>query len=330
MASHSIDTTNGVSTLLVDRPSVWGLLGVNASGAFTAEEAMTAGHMGGWNVRKVPATVTVDGVQHIIPGKYGVVRNNPVAPSQVDVWGTTVGSVHHILQNEEMADLLNYIVDEGGAHFETAGAMNGGRQTFITMALPSTLLVGGVDRVDLKLAGINSFDGSTQITIMATPVRFACMNVLNVALGKAASVYKIRHTRGAERLIRANARQALDLTFKFSEAFQLEAEQMIQTTLTEATFAAIVEREFGPAEDAAKSTVTRSNAKVEEMVALFTNAPTQANIRGTVWAGYNALTEWADHFSPTRGEDRDEARATNAILRPELKVRARELMMALV
>ncbi|MFD7874159.1 DUF932 domain-containing protein [Streptomyces sp. NPDC059766] len=49
---------------------------------------------------------------------------------------------------------------------------------------------------------------------------------------------------------------------------------------------------------------------------LFVHADTQAGIRGTRWAGYNALTEYANHVAPVRGKtsaERADARAERVI-----------------
>lgn len=325
----NLDTTNGVTAFIDSQSDAWHQLGQSVGRSFTAEEAMTEGLLGGWNTRKAPLWADTEAGSLHVPGKYAVLRTNPVAPTQTDVLGV-VGNAYKVIQNEEHAALLNALVDESGAHFETAGSLDGGRKVFITMKLPEHMLIGGKDQVDTYIAAVNSHDGSTPFTIMTTPVRIVCQNTLNMATGAASNMFRVRHSSGAEKIIRAEARQALELTFKFLGSFQEEAEKMIQTTLTDAAFAEIVLKEFGPSEDAAKGTVTRSMAKVEEMVALFTSAATQAEVRNTVWAGYNAMTEWADHMAPTRGDEREDARAMNAILRPELKIRARELMMALV
>ena len=37
--------------------------------------------------------------------------------------------------------MLDTITDESGAHFETAGALFGGRQVFVTMKLPKTMVL---------------------------------------------------------------------------------------------------------------------------------------------------------------------------------------------
>ena len=45
----------------IRRTDPWHRLGTTVAGeAFTAEDAMTLGHLGGWNVRKAPVTATRD------------------------------------------------------------------------------------------------------------------------------------------------------------------------------------------------------------------------------------------------------------------------------
>jgi Domain of unknown function (DUF932) len=50
-----------------------------------------------------------------------------------------VGSKYEPVQNEESCALLNAVTDESGAVFETAGALRGGREIFVTMRLPTGL-----------------------------------------------------------------------------------------------------------------------------------------------------------------------------------------------
>ncbi|MFD0723942.1 DUF932 domain-containing protein [Streptomyces globosus] len=57
----------------------------------------------------------------------------------------------------------------------------------------------------------------------------------------------------------------------------------------------------------------RSMSRVRK---LFEQVDTQAGIRGTEWAGYNALTEYANHVAPARGataELKSAARAERVI-----------------
>lgn len=328
--AHAIDTTEGQASFVSAREDAWHRLGITLDSAFTAEEAMQYGRLGGWNVRKTPVfTTTETGEILEVPNRHAVVRDNPVTPGRVDVLGT-VGDSYRVIQNEQHADLLNAIVDEGGAHFETAGAINGGRQVFLTMKLPGHVNIGGVDRIENYLAAINSHDGSMAFTMLVTPVRIVCQNTLNLAIKGAANKFSVRHTRGADAAIRTQARKALDITFNYLDEFQEHAERMIQTTMTQTQFEQIINDAFGAPEDAPAPTVTRTENKLDEMVRLFTEEYTQEGIRDTVWAGLNSLTEWFDHYSPTRGDERETARATKAILDPTFKNKALELMLAQV
>lgn len=327
---HNLDITNGQAAFVSAHTDAWHMLGKTLDHSFTAEEAMQEGLLGGWNVRKSPLlTIDEQGRTMPLPGMNAVIRDNPVVPGQVDVLSKYgVSDSYRIIQNEEHADLLNTLVDESGAHFETAGAIDGGRQVFISMKLPGHINIGGVDPVENYIAAINSHDGSMAFTLMVTPVRIVCANTLNMAFQNQKHIFRIRHTSGAEKALRQQAREALDMTFNYLDGFQEQAERLINTTMTQSQFEQIIEREFGAAEDAALSAHTRADQKIETIVSLFADAATHEGMRDTAWAGLNALTEYADHFSATRGGDAEASRAQRALLDPEFKNKAMRLIMA--
>lgn len=323
--SANLDQTNGQTSFVTAREDAWHRLGVTLPDTFTAEDAMVFGNLGGWNVRKVPLAAQVGEQSILVPGRYATVRDNPVVPGQIDVLGD-VGEVYTVIQNEEHAGFINALVDESGAHFETAGAINGGRRVFITMKLPGHITVGGVDKIENYIVAVNSHDGSSHFIIMVTPVRVVCQNTLNLAFNEATNMYKVRHSSGAARAV-LMAREALDMTFNYLEGFQEEAEMLINTTMTQVQFDEIIFEAFGAKKDAAPATQTRADNKIDALSELFADASTQDGIRDTAWAGLNALTEWSDHFSPTRGDERDESRAIKAVFDPGFKNRARDLIM---
>ncbi len=330
--AHNLDTTAGQTSFVSAREDAWHQLGTTLPQTFTAEEAMTHGLLGGWNVRKAPVfTVLPDGTMREKADQFDIIRDNPVVPGQIDVLTTkTVTSRYTEIQNEEHAEMLNTLVDESGAHFETAGALDGGRKVFVTMKLPGHMKVGGVDAIENYIAAINSHDGSSSFVLLVTPIRIVCQNTMNLAFGKATNEFRIRHTRGAGAVLRQQAREALDMTFDYLDGFQEQAEQLINTKLSEQRFLEIITAEFGAPKDAAPATVTRAENKLDEMHRLFVEGNTQEGVRHTAWAGLNAVTEWADHFAPTRGEEgtRDVARNMRAVLAPALKNKALDLMLA--
>jgi phage/plasmid-like protein (TIGR03299 family) len=324
--SHELERLADGSTAFASaRQHAWHRLGTVLPDSFTASQAMEYARLGWWNVRKEhlqAVVVTGDGVSTIdVPERYATVRTNPVtgAPEALGV----VGASYVPIQNEEHCDLLDALVDESGAHFETAGSLKGGRQVFISMKLPDVMLIGGVDAVDTYLTACNSHDGSMAFRLMVTPVRVVCANTLAAAIRRAKASFSIHHTTGARSQIQA-AREALGLTFRYNAEFQAEAEKMLDTAMTDAQFQQIV-RELWPVTDD-PSVRTRNNTarRDTELTYLWQDADTNKAIRGTRWAGYQAVTEYLDHYTPV-GPNRDTAkvRAERAISAAVTGVKAR-------
>lgn len=330
--AHNLDITNGVASFVSAREDAWHQLGTVLPDVFTTEQALQHGHLGGWNVRLNPLETQVGGSALIIPDRFAVLRDNPIVAGRVDLLGV-VGDRYQVTQNEELAGLLDNLVDESGAKFETAGALNGGKQVFITMKLPGSIRIGGVDPVDNYLAVTSGHDGNSSITMMVTPVRIVCQNTMNLAFKQASNSFRVKHTKGASRILLQQAREALDFSFNYLDGFQQQAEQLINTTLTQSQFEQIIAKEFGAPEGAPAATQTRAITKLDQMADLFSDAFTQEGVRNTAWAGLNALTEWNDHFAPVRvapGSSESEARSRNAVVDPRFKNRALQLMTALV
>jgi phage/plasmid-like protein (TIGR03299 family) len=315
--AHQIETHGSEAAAIFARTDPWHRLGTTVRDrAFSAEEAMTIGRLGGWRVRKVPLIgheVTPDGVTTIDAPGYATVRDNPFT-GQPEALGV-VGAGYEPLQNEDHADFLNNLAEQSGAAFDTAGSLRGGRQVFITMRLPDTLRIGGTDAVDLNIAALNSHDGSGAFRILVTPIRVVCANTQAAALAAHASSFAVRHTRNARASVAA-ARDALGLTFEYVEAFEAEAERLIQTTLTDGQFDALIEATFGPLDPDASERTKRADADRHDVLSfLFHDADTQAGIRGTAWGGYQTVTEYVDHYAPVRAKaDANTARASRLLM----------------
>jgi phage/plasmid-like protein (TIGR03299 family) len=229
--AHELDTTDNEVSFANSRSDAWHRLGQSIGHTMTAREALEAAHLAGWNVRKmalqVPQEPIIDdhGVTTpaplAVPDFYATVRTNPIN-GRIDVLGV-VGSKYEPVQNEASCELLDALVDEsGGAHYETAGALRGGRETFVTMKLPNSMVFDGIDgskdRTDFYLAALNSHDGSSKFRFLVTPVRIVCANTQAAALGSAKASWGIRHTGGARAAI-SEARNALKLSWRYVESF---------------------------------------------------------------------------------------------------------------
>ena len=175
--AHELDITNGVASFANSRSDAWHRLGQSVGHTMTALEALDAAHLANWNVRKMPLVIpqepiiTDDGVRTPppipVPDMFATVRDNPIVTGQVDYLGV-VGTKYEPVQNEASCAVLDAITDESGAHFETAGALRGGRETFVTMKLPKTMTFhgrdGSADTTEWYLAALNSHDGYLPLT----------------------------------------------------------------------------------------------------------------------------------------------------------------------
>ena len=223
--AHQIEQySDGTAGFVTARQHAWRRLGTVLPDTFTAQQAMNHAKLGGWQVRTEPLTATVvgdDGVTTLeVPDHFATVRTHPLT-GHPEVLGV-VGAKYRPIQNEQHADLLDLLVDESGAHFETAGSLRGGRQVFLTMKIPHSMTIGGRDTVDLYMVAMNSHDGTTAFRLLVSPVRVVCANTLAAAIRGAKSSFNIRHTAGAAGAV-AQARDALGLTFRYADAFQTQA-----------------------------------------------------------------------------------------------------------
>lgn len=300
--SHNIETGTiagqDVASFFSARQTAWHALGTVTEDAQDAESALRIAHLD-WEVTKEPifAETTFGKVQ--VDDQFATVRVSPYTglPEALGV----VGSKYTVVQNWANAEFLNALVDESGAHFETAGSLNGGRQVFITMKMPQHMLIGGVDPVDLYLVATNTHDASASFEVMATPVRVVCANTLRMATASATNRLRRRHTSGVTGAVQ-DAREHLGLTFKYAGAFQDEAERLLDQSMTDAEFRRMTENLFQVEEDASPRTKTVQEARLADLDFLFREAPTQAAIRNTRWAAYNAVAEYVDWAWPVQGD----------------------------
>lgn len=304
-----IETHGDLAAFVSFRELPWHALGTVSEEVLDTTSALELAHLSGWNVRKSPVTTTVDGQELLVPDKFVIVRDNPFIPGQIDPLGV-VGKQYAVTQNEEHAEFLDALGAQG-AVIETAGSLKGGREVFVTMKAPAHMLIGGKDRVDLYVSALNTHDGSKSFRVITTPVRIVCANTQAAALSARERQFSKRHTAGNGGAVQ-RAREALDLTFKYSEDFEAEAEKMIQKSLTNNEFFKITKNLFPVVDSASELVQERQQARQNDLMTLFKESPTNTEIRGTNWAGYQAVTEYMDFFTNIPGKDGADARKARA------------------
>lgn len=293
------------TTLDPRRRSAWQQVGTSVAGQRDAMGALRAAGLAGWNVRKLAQIGFEETPRGLLrvgnPDQVMLVRDDPVTGAVRYL--SSVGTHYGVRQNEEQAAVLDALVSESGAGgLAHAGAIDEGRRTFVTMKLPETMTVAGVDALELYLVVFNSHDGTAKFRVSLVPFRVPCANQLPVVLRKQVASVAIRHTRNA-RINIADIRTKLHLLYGYAEAFETEARRMIETPLSTDEFRDLVKTVW-PVNDATASPRVRTNADRRrlQLLRLWTDADTQTNIRGTRWAGFQAVTEYLDHYAPARDD----------------------------
>jgi phage/plasmid-like protein (TIGR03299 family) len=316
--AHEIEQfDDGSAAFFSARTDAWHRLGTVTAGCLTAAEVMEVAYLGGWDVRKERLRTVESNAR--VPARYATTRAHPKSGVR-EVLGL-VGDKYQVVQNEQACQLLDLIVGETGAHFETAGSLRGGREVFVTMKLPETMNVAGVDPVELYLAMCTSHDASRLGRVLVSPVRIVCANTQAAAFADNRGVYTFRHTGDITAKL-ADVRQALGMVPAYLDRFQEAAEKMAGTGLEWEQLQALARQLWPLAEDAAEPAYLRQLARDRDLKALFEQAPTQEAIRGTAWAGYQAITEWLDHSQPARSEHHRANKVLTDTAVTNLKLRA--------
>ena len=303
-------------------------LGQALTDVTTAEQAIAVGRLAGWNIRKVPAMAQVSPtLQAPIPGRFAIIRDSPIFGGGVDVLGD-VGRYYQILQNEDLEEFLDVLVEESGASYVRAGELEDGRKAFVSLRLPGAVRIGKRDDVDIYLTLVTSHDGDSSTYLMVTPVRRVGQGTLNLAFQKHPHSFKIDRMKGNHADLVKQAADALDFAFDYMEAFQTEANRLINAPMSQAHFERLIARNLGAPKGSAANTVTRTQNKLDKMADLFAESFSRKGVGETAWAALNALVEWNDHYSPVRvpAAEEDDLRSRKALFDLAFKNKALKLI----
>lgn len=326
---HDLDNTNGVYSFADSRSDAWHQLGQQVNHLMTAEEVLAEAQLANWNVRKHRIwTEGDDGFPVQIEDRQATVRTNPVT-GNTDYLGV-VGKGYTVIQNEDSTTFLNALVDESGAHFETAGALAGGRETFVTMRIPGhmnfVLPDGTVDTTDLYFAAMNNHIGGGAFKILTTPVRVLCRNTQSAAISSARSTWSARHTTNALNAI-AQARDSLKVVFAHADAFSQEVAKMIDAEL-DPERAEVFARQLFDVDGAPTERAQNTREAHAQAVLQGLRLPTQNGLSETRYGLYNAVTEYVDHrMEVKKGVFGAPAQGTVTGSYSQLKERAFDLLL---
>jgi phage/plasmid-like protein (TIGR03299 family) len=299
--AHALEISNGeVAFALRGEPAWHGLANVlfDKDEHVNTQTMLDSAKLSNWDIQLEDILIP-DGYRSD-KSNYFVTRTNPFDNGK-DVLAI-VGSKYQIVQNEQLFEFGDNLLD-GGASWESAGSIKGGRVVFGSLVIPREFILdeqGANDKTTTYLLVHTSHDGSVAVQASVTPVRVVCQNTLNLALGSVKQSFKLRHTQSVDGKIQV-AREALGLTFQYMDDFEKEAQALFATAVDDKKFNDIITAIYPkPDKDATKAQKTKWDNKIVLLNGLYHESPTNENIKGTAWGVLNALTERLDYFKQER------------------------------
>jgi phage/plasmid-like protein (TIGR03299 family) len=303
--AHNLEIENGEVAFALRGAPAWHNLAnriFNQDEDVTTQTMLEEAKLANWNVRLSPLTDHISESWNDVSNAQLVVRTNPFNGG-TDVLAT-VGKRYKPVQNEELFAFADNIHDaDPNCRWESAGSLKQGKVVFGTVDIPRTMVLdpqGANDQTKLYLIVWTSHDGSVAVQAAITPVRVVCQNTLNLAMRNAKQSFKIRHTQSVEGRIQV-ARETLGLALGYFDEFEKEAQELFKQEITNAEFSKLIQSIYPKPEKDAKGALKKWENKVILIDDLYHNSPTNANIKGTKWGAFNALTERLDYFRSGRG-----------------------------
>lgn len=326
-----------------DRHDPYGICGVKLAGVTSAAEALRLGQLD-WQVELHPlqavvetapeVRITPDGVTTIEGGtqtlnlrrKRAVVRR--YSDGRVDSLDAVVGERFHVIQNDQVLDLIQGLVDSSEAVWGAVGATHGGARTFAQLLFPQEILIGGRDAVDLSLVVRNFHDGTGSLFGVPTARRLFCTNQFP-ALAHSAIKFSIRHTASAQGYKLDELRAAIGLTFKAGNELQELGDALIQAPITPKEFLDFVQVIYPTVVGKDGKETDASYQRREAVKSTYFTEDDQANILGTRWGALQAVIAHEDWGRPV-GRNALHSREARIIDRASdaIKQRATALLLA--
>jgi phage/plasmid-like protein (TIGR03299 family) len=289
---HELNTVNGRTSMMYVGEVPWHGLGTKLGAPATAREAIQAAALD-YEVTLADLTTT-SGIP--VNGRKAVVRSDTE-----DVLGV-VGNSYVPVQNQQAFAFLDAIVADGSLRYHTAGALRKGEKIWLLAKLPGQMRVRFSDDISEKyLLLSNSHDGSSALRVFFTTIRVVCANTLAVAdrEGRGDGI-SIRHQGDLASKIR-QARDVLGIAARYFDDLEGQFDLLARHYPSYAQVSAFYKALYPDPEDGNSS---RAQNVRDELFRLYESGKGQdiPEIKSTTWAAFNAVTEYVDHFRPTRAK----------------------------
>lgn len=275
-----------------ERP--WHFLGTQVDHLATAAEALEAAHLD-WAVDKRQVFYkNAEGL--FVPSEHYV-----VARADTDEALGVVTDSYQPLQNKDAFSFVDALTATGEAKYETAGALFGGKKVWVLARIPGNVKVAEGDEIEKYILLANTHDGTAALRCYITPVRVVCNNTLRLAAKHAESDVRIIHTGNLEGKI-DEARRILGLAVDAYATLEAQCQKLLKVVFSKAESYNYIDSvlEIKNPED-----VSSRLRNIRESIAGIYDSPKIDTEAGTLWGAYNAVTDYADHYSSIAKKDAD-------------------------
>lgn len=248
-----------------------------------------------WTVELVPLVTQDTGAK---------VDHRAVRRSDGRILGT-VGARYCPLQNADAFKWFTPFLIAKEAALHTAGSLRHGSRIWVLAKLNrDPIVVAAGDEVEKYILLSHSHDGSLAVRVGFSPIRVVCANTLAMAhRADASKLIRLKHTKDLLENL-ANIREVMDAA---DAEFTASAEQyklLARKSVNQADLEKYVRLVFEVEDD--KDASTRMKNLMQEVTGLFEagRGNDLPSIRGTLWAGYNAVTEWLSYHRGRNADNR--------------------------
>lgn len=268
-----------------------------------------------WSVEKRPVLFKCTGGHETVANAFVNVRMDTEQAVGV------VGNHYTSFQNRDAFAFFDPILREHGGCYETAGSLHGGRRVWALVRLAGEIRVKRDDVVRKYALLSNSHDGQSRVLYGFTGVRVCCENTLRLALSDYEAFGGSRHRLNVAENVAAASRimeTAVSTFDKAGELFTGMAGVNLNAEAVNGYFRKVYQRP--------SATGWRAEDKLTQLFETG-RGNAERGVRGTLWAAYNAVTEYED-YRPYYADDKSSRRLEHVWWGNGAKVKYRALQVA--
>jgi phage/plasmid-like protein (TIGR03299 family) len=265
-----------------------------------------------------------------IPGQFAWVRwDGGRGDSGASVLGITGKRFVDHPYRTWLIDLASQIVGPE-AQIGSCGLLKGGARAWVSIELPENRMAAGMEWRPMLLASA-VYDRSSRTIFKLVQTRVVCDNTREAALSENGSAIYVRHTSGGL-LVAGQAQEMLGLLVDAGrDPFQLEAELLLSTAVSDAAYAKFCEALVGErGEDVSAFARGIRGRRYDALQALWQTDERVAPWRGTAFGAVQASNTWQHWGRIIKGEASKPQRNMADVIGGQMLASDRDAMRLLV